>query len=117
MIHLIIINYYALRDRVSSLLDLNGFSYFALAVIPILPAMVIKLMSIGLKSPVSGKVYGLVGLMAYCIAFSIANSIQMCRKASEIDDTANTVALILISVSIVPLHYSTPCVVRIVTTP
>lgn len=96
--------------QVSTLLDLNGFSYFALAVIPIVPAMVIKFIGVWFKSPVSGKVYGLVGLMAYCIVFSIVNSMQMCKNASDIDETANTVALILISVSIVPLHYSTPCV-------
>ena len=100
--------------QVSTLLDLNGYSYFALALIPFIPAMMIKLIGNITKSELSGKIYGLVLLMGYCVVFSIVNSIQMCNAAESVEDTSNTIALIILSVSIVPLHYSTPCVVSLV---
>ena len=100
------------KNQVSSLLNLNGYSYFALALIPFIPALMIKVIGKVLKSGLSGKVYGLIGLMVYCIVFSVINSLQMCQLANSLDDSTNTLFLIFISVSIVPLHYSTPCVVR-----
>ena len=100
------------KNQVSSLLNLNGYSYFALPLIPFIPAFLINLIGKMLKSGLSGKIYGLIGMMVYCIVFTVINSIQMCQLADSLDDSTNTLFLIFISVSIVPLHYSTPCVVR-----
>jgi hypothetical protein len=101
----------AAENRVSSLLNLNGYSYFALPLIPFIPALMIKVIGNVLKSDLSGKVYGLIGLLVYCILFSVINSVQMCQLADSLDDSTNALFLIFTSVSTVPLHYSTPTVV------
>jgi len=100
-------------ETISFLIDINGYAYFSLALIPLIPAFTIK--AFGNSYPegykfgeLRAKLGGMVFMMTFCAAVSLLCSSLMTLTVSSADSYYLAISNIALSVFIVPLHYSTP---------
>ncbi|CAG5109904.1 Oidioi.mRNA.OKI2018_I69.chr2.g4373.t1.cds [Oikopleura dioica] len=98
---------------ISFLIDINGYAYFSLALIPLIPAFIIK--AIGNSYPegykfgeLRAKLGGMIFMMTFCAGVSLLCSFLMTLTVSSADSYILAISNIALSVFIVPLHYSTP---------
>jgi len=97
----------SIEEKISGLIDLFGYLYFAMALIPIIPAVLIKLISKMTGSEIKAKIIGYAMIASYCVIIPSFNSYQMCLEAKSENDI-NPMILIIFNVTVVPLLFATP---------